>query len=301
MGIEVNYPFGSGGGGTGEDPTKLPLAGGTMDASATVIFPQFNKRDSEIGSWGFGVESNIIPEEYTEPVYRYSTVEPDAIRIVLNAVNGGSVSGDGQTNKLFEMSANGYNNYPTLNLIFNDEAYQRSAYFNTISVGGNHDGNFLNWHLDSGIVRGSGTFNGGGSWSFGSDGALFPDGTTQTTASITGIQNNDIVDDDFTIYYGSGGTTQGGNRYYFTWGAMQQLWAGASTPEAAPQRVVYSNLSIYGKYTDGEDVVTTWEFGWQGAQFADGSTQTTAGIPEAPIDGNAYVRKDGAWVDITTL
>ena len=32
-------------------------------------------------------------------------------------------------------------------------------------------------------------------------------------------------------------------------------------------------------------------------QFADGSTQTTASVVgEAPIDGNYYVRKDGAWV-----
>ena len=35
-------------------------------------------------------------------------------------------------------------------------------------------------------------------------------------------------------------------------------------------------------------------------QFADGSTQTTAAVvDEAPIDGNYYVRKDGAWVQCT--
>jgi len=38
-----------------------------------------------------------------------------------------------------------------------------------------------------------------------------------------------------------------------------------------------------------------------GITFADETVQSTAAIPEAPIDGNAYVRKDGAWVDITTL
>ena len=43
-------------------------------------------------------------------------------------------------------------------------------------------------------------------------------------------------------------------------------------------------------------------FNKDGVTFPDGSQQTTAAVVgEAPIDGNAYVRKNGAWVDITTL
>ena len=43
-------------------------------------------------------------------------------------------------------------------------------------------------------------------------------------------------------------------------------------------------------------------FNKNGVTFPDGSSQTTAAVVgEAPIDGNAYVRKNGAWVDITTL
>jgi hypothetical protein len=47
--------------------------------------------------------------------------------------------------------------------------------------------------------------------------------------------------------------------------------------------------------------VTHWEIGTGGVTFPDSTVQTTAGITEAPIDGNAYVRKDGEWVNITTL
>jgi len=35
--------------------------------------------------------------------------------------------------------------------------------------------------------------------------------------------------------------------------------------------------------------------------FGDSTIQTTAGIPEAPIDGNHYVRKDGVWIQCTTV
>jgi hypothetical protein len=39
--------------------------------------------------------------------------------------------------------------------------------------------------------------------------------------------------------------------------------------------------------SNGPDVPPTWSF--------------AGGLPEAPVDGNSYVRKDGAWVDINTI
>jgi hypothetical protein len=35
--------------------------------------------------------------------------------------------------------------------------------------------------------------------------------------------------------------------------------------------------------------------------FGDATVQTTAGIPDAPSDGNYYVRKDGAWIACTVV
>ena len=115
-------------------------------------------------------------------------------------------------------------------------------------------------------------------------GITFPDETTQTTAAVDLSQGGSIYgnldfkfpnsettyfqfnSEDGVLYIGGGLGVLDGGGFSFDWG----------TP-------------YYWSFYDG--VIT----------FPDSSTQTTAGIPEAPQDGNAYVRKNGAWVDITTL
>ena len=47
----------------------------------------------------------------------------------------------------------------------------------------------------------------------------------------------------------------------------------------------------------GEDPTTYYSN--NGITFTDSTVQSTAGIPEAPIDGNYYVRKNGAWYQCT--
>jgi hypothetical protein len=56
---------------------KVPKAGGTMDADATLTFPTAAS-SSEVGGWGFGVGLNV---EGSAPG-QYATVEPQAITVV---------------------------------------------------------------------------------------------------------------------------------------------------------------------------------------------------------------------------
>ena len=56
---------------------KVPKAGGTMDADATLTFPTAAS-SSEVGGWGFGVGLNL---EGSAPG-QYATVEPQAITVV---------------------------------------------------------------------------------------------------------------------------------------------------------------------------------------------------------------------------
>ena len=75
--------------------TKLPLAGGTMGTNALVVFPtDANGYDSEVGSWGFGVER--------PSTNKVAYIEPEQIAITTNSVGISLTSsaitfGDGST------------------------------------------------------------------------------------------------------------------------------------------------------------------------------------------------------------
>jgi len=280
--INLINPPSSGGVGVETDPLSLHLTGGTLTGAIDFSVDGAGN-DAEVGSWGFGVERNFVPEGYIDNLQQITTVEPHQIKISLNSNDGGSVSGSGPTYKEFLLSSDGYNNYPSLKLTFNDDTYTRDALFNCTGVSGTHTDGFLSWSLSSWNVSGSGAYD-ETPWSFGVDGAHFSDGTIQTTASVDLSQGGNIYgnlnfkitnsettyfqfnSEDGVLYIGGGLGMMDGGGFQFDWG----------TP-------------YYWSFYDG--VIT----------FPDSSTQTTAGIPEAPQDGNAYVRKNGAWVDITTL
>ena len=163
-------------------------------------------------------------------------------------------------------------------------------------------------------------------------GITFPDSTIQTTAGLPlgggtmtgGITINQFVPanppdvneytktisynvDGIYQYYGDGigndidlslnsnGVSGGYSDHY--WGLNEN---GVGNSGNASQPIWYLNGSGVGQSRESEDY-PIWSFGVNGATFPDSTIQTTAGIPEAPMDGNAYVRKDGAWVDISTL
>ena len=70
--------------------------------------------------------------------------------------------------------------------------------------------------------------------------------------------------------------------------------------------IIHANSAIAHNSTVGQGTFISGGViivdGNSGITFPDSSTQTTAAVVgEAPNDGNAYVRKNGAWVDITTL
>ena len=83
-------------------------------------------------------------------------------------------------------------------------------------------------------------------------------------------------------------TTEVGNGYVYVSqnniGGGNQNWA-----------VIYAGGIELGNGITGVTLNST------GVYFPDGKLQTTDGIPEAPMDGKAYVRQNGNWVDITTL
>lgn len=263
MSVRLNYPFGSGGGGgTGEDPTKLPLAGGTMSVNARVIFPTTDGKDSEVGAWGFGVENTagsyttVEPTKVSNHLYDAGSLGDDIPPFFKNAeFNGGGVSGG-----------------------WNDTANDYYWSLSDSGVGGGHTDH--NWNLGEYGVGGSGN---DASWSvgvgglsfaygsFNSSGITFPDGSVQSTAvnSSAFVQLSEVNTQGFYIKTGNTGEDP-----------VASYGAG-------------------GINFNDTTVSTTYDI--SGITFPDGSTQGTAGIPEAPIDGNAYVRKDGAWVNITTL
>lgn len=83
--------------------------------------------------------------------------------------------------------------------------------------------------------------------------------------------------------------------------AGQQLWIGAYQATTGGISAVKTAGSPSRYFIDDAPVnnpggaLTVWPDGLR--IFAKGSTQATEGVEEAPIDGSAYVRKDGEWIE----
>jgi hypothetical protein len=99
------------------------------------------------------------------------------------------------------------------------------------------------------------------------NGIMFGDGTTQTTASPPFVYDS------------------------FSYSAS--LSGAGYLCSIQPGQIFVQNTSTSLYTTITADGIT----------FPDASVQTTAsfGIPDAPVDGNYYVRKDGAWVQCTVV
>ena len=123
-------------------------------------------------------------------------------------------------------------------------------------------------------------------------GIRFPDGTTQTTAGGGGGNPPNDPDDFSQAYNNNGNWT---NEPIFN---NLSVFTELHTQDIYINGLLTSSLGFDG---DNHPYGDYWSIGNDGVTFPDSTVQTTAGIPEAPIDGNAYVRKNGEWVDITTL
>lgn len=134
------------------------------------------------------------------------------------------------------------------------------------------------------------------------NGIMFGDGTTQTTAAVT--FTGGAITSPITYTVGTQVSTMANSAF--------------SVVNSATSESVYVNVSSIN--VTGADGVTTLYSG--GIQFPDTTVQLSAGIaeapidslyygrgsaswvpvvPEAPNDGNYYVRKDGGWVQLNTI
>jgi hypothetical protein len=276
MSVRLNYPFGSGGGGgTGEDPTKLPLAGGTMSVNATVIFPATNGVDSELGAWGLGVEQTDGS---------YSTIEPNLITARKpfdgDYIYTTTIKGDQIT-------------------VGTDQGSSTIISYGAINGG---DGGGAGWSLNGNVGlnitfghpftdTNDNVIPNTNSITLTSAGVKFTDGSIQSTASRD---------------FGSFPIYNSDNQLKYTY-ILNPNVTGTDDPSEFEQKFLNNDGSWFGMFFSNNNYDQRLEFssGMKIKQteitFPDATVQTTAGIPEAPIDGNAYVRKDGAWVDITTL
>jgi hypothetical protein len=269
MSVRLNYPFGSsGGGGSVNDPTKLPLDGGTMSVNALVNFASTNGSDSQVGAWGFGVENSNGYEAWIEAngFHAFKPNDGDYTYTAVLGGNGLTINANNAGGTYLDFYTVGGGNGADANFSLNSQGLNITFGNPFTDTNDNVIPNSNKISLDSGGVH-------------------FPDGSIQSTAASFDPNNAPAINGH---YYDSG----------------------------SEQMVNYS-INYYGAGGDGGWSINAGGVsgnGWtldgynglvftSGAKitFSDDSIQTTAGIPEAPIDGNAYVRKDGQWVNITTL
>lgn len=123
----------------------------------------------------------------------------------------------------------------------------------------------------------------------------FADSTTQTTA---GIGEAPIDGNQYARYNGTWATVSGGGGG----GSGTLTLAGSALYDSSTSSNV-SDLSITGTFTAnsvqaGIGGLTITYLSGGVLTFSDGTFQSSAGITEAPIDGNNYARLNGSWAAV---
>lgn len=239
----------------------LPLAGGTI--SGVIDFTSINGYDAEVGAWGFGTENTDG---------RYATLEPNLLTVrdgattLTISATGGITFPD---NSVQTTAASG-DYLPLAGGTMTEDA---SITFNNSLNRNIYLGNFID------------------SYSIDTQGLVI-DGTYTDENNISAFAKTFISPIEIRSWYGNEDEGLASKRFILNNGGFYCNSNGIE---------LYLN-SYYGGfiYNDQANEIY-YDFTASGITFPDSSVQTTAGIPEAPIDGNAYVRKNGAWVDITTL
>jgi len=245
----------------GSSGSYLPLTGGSM--SGDIIWPAVGTgSDSQIGTFGFGTENVTLGQT--------AYVEPDQIRIYDGSHPiGTSLNGEGIT--------------------FNDETTQSTAGLPLTGgtvTGDTHFGNIENViNVD---VTGQLTVNYATTTYIG-DGISVSDISGGVEIYSQNIQSTNPDGNTFTISNAGIGGLYNAD---YPWSLTSNGVSGGYGPDGS------FALDSSGVYFGQNNAIS---FTGSGITFSDSTVQTTAGIPEAPIDGNAYVRKDGAWVNINDL
>jgi hypothetical protein len=291
----------------------LPLTGGTVGGTVTIegnlTVNQLNINDGDIsyiGSIQFSDSSvqttAFIPANYLSTSAAYSTFLP---------LTGGTMSSTGINGivdaNTWSFGYNGLSGYNDVSsTLFN---------FNANSIYATSNNGYDTFTLNPSGVSGTVGDDPAQSWSFGISGLTFSDSTVQTTAglpltggTITGntfVNNIHLLPDGF--------SDPGGDSYnnsvirVFSDNGHFGLSGDGITLDINNVADPLDRVFLVGAYdktlsladnANGTQITMSPN---NGITFSDSSVQTTAGIPEAPIDGNAYVRKDGAWVNINDL
>lgn len=117
-------------------------------------------------------------------------------------------------------------------------------------------------------------------------GLTFPDSTTQVTAGIA-----DALSDGYGYVRKDGAWSYSPKFYQVEVGTQTTLTSGqyllndgSFVTNITVASIALEDIAGYGLTLDNTGLI-----------FPDSTTQTTAGIPDAPSDGTPYVRLDGAW------
>jgi hypothetical protein len=258
----------------------------------------------------------FIPSDYLSTSAAYSTFLP---------LTGGTMSSTG-INGIVDANtwSFGYNGLSGYN-----DASSTLFNFNANSIYATSNNGYDTFTLNPSGVSGTVGDDPAQSWSFGIGGLTFSDSTVQTTAftgnylpltggTLTGdvsfnLNNEAKSCTPINLISSNAGVDTSGRielRGFVPDGNQNNNSSGANFDSYRIEGYPYANTDsdtghwvLEQNFVKGENIVdgTSWSFGFDGLQFGDSTTQTTAGIPEAPIDGNAYVRKNGAWVNINDL
>jgi hypothetical protein len=123
------------------------------------------------------------------------------------------------------------------------------------------------------------------------NGIMFGDGTVQTTATLQGpqgIQGEQGIPGD----PGAQGTSLD----------VRGAWDG-TTSYSEGDIVIYGGFAYVASFPNYNDVPpgSAWTVLTETVPGPQGPQGPPGEIPEAPVDGNHYVRKDGAWVQCTVV
>jgi hypothetical protein len=123
------------------------------------------------------------------------------------------------------------------------------------------------------------------------NGIMFGDGTVQTTATLQGpqgIQGEQGIPGD----PGAQGTSLD----------VRGAWEG-TTSYSEGDIVIYGGFAYVASFPNYNDVPpgSAWTVLTETVPGPQGPQGPPGEIPEAPVDGNHYVRKDGAWVQCTVV